>query len=638
MAAPWTPEQDPYDPRSVAKLNIQGWPLDADSDAKADRFRAIIPSSRPTTTENGEGPTIYVGSDAGGDPTWTFNGSITSPAPSTMVNGGGSDRPLIVLCADNPAYGGGYTEVRCWQATINNTAKTVSANGLSLHRYNNDEALLQPTSKSNYWSIENPAVHRTSGNGRESNGEPQQGGGAGNGLSYLYGLMQREHLDYFIENGWEEGFPFAIRFAYGPGGQTVNGPVSGDFRAPATKSDQIGSVGSGIVPMGQFFRLPLSVDPSTRTVPGHGEDDPETILLRAFIVTLQKRGIMVADGTGGGPNFYAEAEATAKWHASVASGGLAMDNFGGRSMGCAFRDNTSTDGISRTANDGVPWSLLEAVDTTVENTDPFFGGGSPPEAPAAPIFFDADIMPGGLVKLTTRLQYDQRRDKLVIIRRSTPRTLDEPEVTDTVVYEHSAEDDLGLIAGNIDSGGAWKTSTVQEIKLVKGFIPARSEAATYDLRVYCDGNGGGAGSALLSGLLFPTTTPDDKPDGAARIDLGGELAVAEDAIAEWRTVDALTFPAGPAADFWFGIIIGGDPNVLRIPRTALQSERYVDTGVDYDNPPATCPVTGVGTSRSSIHLVLRASGEITGGTFVTEDAPGEGDHHYTAFAVNLETP
>jgi hypothetical protein len=632
MAPPWTPEQDPYDPRSVAKLNIQGWPLDSDSDAKADRFRAIIPSSRPTTTENGEGPTIYVGSDAGGDPTWTFNGSITSPAPSTMVNGGGSDRPLIVLCADNPAYGGGYTEVRCWQATINNTAKTVSANGLSLHRYNNDEALLMPSGQSNYWSIENPAVHRTSGNGRESNGEPQQGGGAGNGLSYLYGLMQREHLDYFIANGWEEGFPFAIRFAYGPGGQTVNGPVSGDFRAPATKSDQFGSVGSGIVPMGQFFRLPLSVDPSTRTVPGHGESDPETILLRAFIVTLQKRGIMVADGTGGGPNFYAEAEATAKWHASVASGGLAMDNFGGRSMGCAFRDNTSTDGISRTANDGVPWSLLEAVDTTVENTDPFFGGGSPPEAPAAPIFFDADIMPAGIVKLTTRLQYDQRRDKLVVIRRPTARTLDEPELADTVVFEHSAANDIGLMSGNTDSGGTWKTSPISEIKLVKGFVSPSGD--TYDLRVYCDGNGSAAsGAATIRAIAFPTATPDDKPDGQARTSLSAEeIVVSKGDPAEWRTVGGLTIPT--TADYWFGIIIGGDPNVLRIPRTASQTERYVDTGVDYANPPATCPVTGVGSSRSSIHLVLRPSGDVTGGTLVAEDSPGAGDFYYTAFAVN----
>lgn len=631
MAAPWTPEQDPYDPRALAKLNVQGWPLDEDSDAKVARFRAIIPSSRVATTENGEGPSIYVGSDAGGDPTWTFNGTLTSPGPATMVNGGGSDFPLILMCPDNPDYEGGYTEIRCWRATVNNTAKTVSSQGLSLHRYNNDEGILMPAGVSNYWSIANPPVHLSSGNGRESNGEPQTGGGAGNGLSYLYGCMQRAHMDYFIANGWEQGFPYAIRFAYGPNGQTVNGPVSSVFRAPATKSDQFGSVGSGIVPMGQIFRLPTTVDPSTRTVPGHDETDLETILLRAFIVTLQTKGIMVADGTGGGPNFYMESDNSGGWHDE-----LGMDNFDGRSLGCAFRDDTATDGISRTANDGVPWELLEAVDTTVANTDPGDPGGGSVPAPAAPIFFAAEIMPAGIVKLTTRLAYDQRRDKLTVIRRTTPRTLDEPEVTDTVVYEHSALDDLGVVSGNLDSGGTWKTSTVQEIKLVKGFIPARSEDETYDLRVYCDGNGGGAGSALLSGILFPTTTPDDKPDGAARIDLGDEVAVAADDAAEWVTVDALTFPAGAAADFWFGIVIGGDPNVLRIPRTASQTERYVDTGVDYGNPPTTCPVTGVGSSRSSIHLVLQPSGDVTGGTLVAEDSPGTGDHHYTAFAVNLE--
>lgn len=352
-------EAYPYDPAAPIWRPIASDRLDANSAAWASRLNARATDVyRAKSSAFGEAPPVYVASQSDDmyAISWTSGGAQSSsfPVPATAVDGGGADFPLVVQA---PFTVSGFSfpqvEMRCFQATINHVAKTVSATNVNFVYYNNDGQYRGGVIS----------------DGRKFSG---LGGNTGSGMSYTCGMIRAGEVADLLNNGVM--IKHALRCALHADA------ISIDFRTPALASDQTGVTSATEVPMGTRFRLKSSVNINARTVPNYadngatklGANDPHTKLLRGLCWTLQNYGIVILDGTASGILFYYENNASANWssmgfHNIVASPAEAP--FG--DMAWFLRDNQwASPDIPRTATDGIPWDQFEVVEAQTFTATP----------------------------------------------------------------------------------------------------------------------------------------------------------------------------------------------------------------------------------------------------------------------------
>jgi hypothetical protein len=334
---PGDPFAYPYYPQALVNTRVDSLTVRSGSSTAVDRFNERLGASsyRIQTLNNGEAPPIYVGNAASHQNYAVSVGGYSENwrLPSNATDGGGADHPLMIRMASHPVHGA-HAELRLWQASINHTARTITATNYGVFRFNND-------------GIKHDGGRHSVGRSIDNSGAR----GAGNGLAYGAGMVTRQEVvDGEIRH--------CIRMAFGPGGQTSSGNITSSFEPPAIKSDQSGTV-SGAVKMGTVFRLKASVDVNARTVPGKANTSTETRFLRMFCTALQKYGLMPSDGSGV-HGVYMENSATGGWSSVI---GEARSSH----YGWILRDNRASDGVSRTSTDGVPWDQLEVVEARTEN-------------------------------------------------------------------------------------------------------------------------------------------------------------------------------------------------------------------------------------------------------------------------------
>lgn len=301
------PASKPDDPNSISAVNT------------FTSFARNNPSNVHLLT-SGEVPALNITQP--GDPTFNVRcGSLstTFQGPWPLKLGSGSDHPTEVLNKAN------WLELRCWQASV--SGNTLYGNGGSLSYWNSNGAILNPDSACNKPGDRLPC---------ESLGQPFQGGGAGNGLTYFAGLTR----PYEVKNGV---IPHAIRFA--------GFAITSSYRPPARKSDQ-GSTSSGAVPMGSVFQLRPSVDCSVRTAAGMSFDSLQSRGTRTFCRAMQRYGGMMSDGAGQNLSAYLEDRQTATWSNALGS------TAGHPSYSFIIRPGgRSTDGVPW---DAASWRLVAA--------------------------------------------------------------------------------------------------------------------------------------------------------------------------------------------------------------------------------------------------------------------------------------
>lgn len=331
-----TPPPVPFFYGNSAAVNTlaDGFAVHADSADIIDQMVDNMASFRPRLSITTDTPTVYVvDSD---DPTYDIDGtalggSFTFKCPSSAVNGtggtgnGGSannDFPMVLMDPDNASGHGAKRELRLWRASINHSARVITAQGGGLYDYSEN-----------------------------GDGTPEAGTGTGSGLSYAYGLITTgDWLSGEIRHG--------LRISYSACHQRNS------FVAPATKTDQPHpsvncSAYSGVTTarkaqMGMCLRLNSSVDCDARTIAGYANDSPETRLLRMICHAAQDYGIYILDGTSAGNwCMYAEANASAGWTTTHG-----MDApFG--SLSYIIRDQETGGGSGATR--GLPFRELEVV-------------------------------------------------------------------------------------------------------------------------------------------------------------------------------------------------------------------------------------------------------------------------------------
>jgi Calx-beta domain len=316
----------PYDPDFIVNRPIPaGFPTDPNNAAIVSRFVSNLKSTKLVASVHGNVPPVNIASLS--DPVRsvsTNNVTTQFRIPSNLAIGTGADYPVEILDPNpNPVTGRPFTELRIWQARWKGSTLTGSLGGL--FHYNNDGAILNPDAT-------------------ESLSNAYQGGGAGNGLSYLAGLIRPEEVV-------EGAIKHTIRFAYS------SSDVSSSFRPPARKSDQSGSGAE----MGTIFQLDPTVDCSARTAAGQTYDSPESRFVRIFCVALQRYGAMISDGTGNfrSANFYLEGDGTAHW-SSVIGSEYGTGNYGWllRSKEVAY---SSTAPPPTRDSDGIPWLQVRVI-------------------------------------------------------------------------------------------------------------------------------------------------------------------------------------------------------------------------------------------------------------------------------------
>lgn len=328
------PEQYPYDPTRFAfRQKIpSGIASDSRSAAIVARLDQNSSEVKVGLSAGGEVPPVYLVKSS--DPLYsvTVGGKKRRfRVPASAVPGKGSDYPLVLLDRAHPDFGA-YTELRLWQARIDRTSKTLSANGAGLFHYNNDGKLLNPD--------KTPSIS-----------VPFAGWGTGCGLSILAGLIRPDE----VKRGAIE---HAIRFAYSPCNSTNT------YRAPATKTDQPKGCSTvdprSAMEMGMRLQLSRSVDCRKRTVPGKSDSSKETRFLRMLCRALQDYGMIMVDGTQPkGLLLMMESKETASWSSIVGS-----ELWG--SYGYIIRDDdTPSDGQKRDASSGIPWGQLRVLAKSV---------------------------------------------------------------------------------------------------------------------------------------------------------------------------------------------------------------------------------------------------------------------------------
>lgn len=263
-------------------------------------------------------PSVAVFRAVTGDPTWTVRCEGRQVAhyripqaakPGVPIS---QDGPMVIY---DPACSP-TSELRLWRAVPDLPSRTITAQG---------------------WGLFD--------SGPCGSGLPLYGWGTGSGLSSGAGLLR----------GWEvteltTGKPIAHALR-------LHAPAwcSGQWRAPATRSDQ---GGTGPLQMGARLQLQATDQQiNARTVPG---DNPNLErLLRALCVAMRDYGLVVLDGAPG-----------RQWTIPVEHGSTAPEIeqlrklAPGGYLGNVIRDqraNATGDGVRRRKTDGVPWERLRML-------------------------------------------------------------------------------------------------------------------------------------------------------------------------------------------------------------------------------------------------------------------------------------
>jgi len=298
-----------------------GIATDPSSAAIVSAMTASMTRERVALLNSGGPPGVWVASPS--DPVYTVRAAGATfgwrvPAGTTAGGTPPEDSPVVVLDPSSPSYGQ-QVELRLYRATINHTARTIDAEGYGLFRY-----------------------------GRDSDGLPLAGYGTGSGLSWV-GLLR----------GWDVAHG-EIRHAL-----RLTAPVvSSRHRLPATKSDQ---GGDGPLEMGMRLQLDPSVECASRTVPGRDPNGPETRMLRMICRALQRYGAIVVDGSGMTDSYAISMEldsasgGTANWHSL---GGDPPNGYWGNLIRDQLANQTG-DGLARGPTDGIPWSRMRVLATSV---------------------------------------------------------------------------------------------------------------------------------------------------------------------------------------------------------------------------------------------------------------------------------
>jgi hypothetical protein len=325
------PHAYPFDPGFAFNQPIPaGVSTDARSAGIVSQIAENVRISKPFLGSQGEVPTVYVAKSTDPLYTTTVGGkTVRFRVPANAQAGSGADSPMVIQDPNHPDYGPS-TELRLWQARINTSARTLSASGAGLFHYNNDGLLY---------------------NGARSLGQPFLGQGTGSGLTITAGLIRPEEFQ-------AGEIRHALRFTYS------NRDFTNRWRAPATRTDQPNGTttrnAGTAMDMGMRLQLDPSVDCDARTVPGQAATSGGTKMLRMICRAMQKYGMIAMDGSSDRVMLLQmENSTTANWPALIGS-----EVYG--SYGYLVRDNTSpSDGYSRNATSGIPWSKLRVLSTSV---------------------------------------------------------------------------------------------------------------------------------------------------------------------------------------------------------------------------------------------------------------------------------
>lgn len=341
-AAPLGPKEVyPYDNANAVVYHPAGTGLDPYSIGIADEIRVNNTRFSPLFDISQNSPGVWVASAS--HPYYSgvcSEQSVRVRFPPGVQPGAGSDAPVVVLNpgGTNDDYPGLSVELRLFQAQISSATRTFAANGCSMHYYSNADT----TSTGN-------------------DGPPFLGSATGSGVSYLYGMVRPEEVEAGL-------IPHAIRIAYS-NCDFRDKSETGAFRAPATRTDQrkgcstTSTLYERQMVMGMRVRLDPAVNCDARTLPQNSrvaEDRTKMLrFLRTMCHALQDYGFMPLDGTGNnGFTIYAEGDATANWTSVL---GPPDPNLNYRYV-WALRDrNTASDGITRSATDGIPWNRWQVM-------------------------------------------------------------------------------------------------------------------------------------------------------------------------------------------------------------------------------------------------------------------------------------
>jgi hypothetical protein len=354
----------PYDPDFVINNDIPaGHPDDTNSAAAVGALVNYVNCGNATGSPctdhtkliaptGGEVPAVNVASD--GDPPFSVdcNGcgidGVPFNGPWPLALGSGSDHPVEVLDPSSAE------ELRVWRASICGTDPNILCGELGgVSYYNNDGDTFNPTSNPNECGLEGDRVLTgVPGTGCESLAQSFIGGGAGNGLTYLAGLIRPAE----VEAG---KIDHAIRVAYPKEVLKTGSPEP--FRRPARKGeDSSTGTGTNAVEMGSIFQLDSSVDCDARTLPSDAPNSSGKQLrfLKEFCHAAQDKGVMVSDGTSAGNvTVYLEDSNTAAWN-NGGAGAIGATCSGVTSYSWIIRPSGQNCGSNVTSGgtDGLPWT------------------------------------------------------------------------------------------------------------------------------------------------------------------------------------------------------------------------------------------------------------------------------------------
>jgi CSLREA domain-containing protein len=483
----------PYDPDFIVNRPIPStFPTDPNSANAVSALTSFVTGHQGNVhlKASGEVPPINVTRPNDGMFNVKVPGSgvdgTTFKGPFPPVLGSGSDHPTLVLNPEN------WQELRIWQATVGGSCpgNTLCGSGGGHFYWNNDNAILNPDSACNEPGDRLPC---------ESLGQPHLGTGAGNGLSYLAGLIVPEEVDQGAIN-------HAVRVA------GVGNLITSTYRPPARKSDQSGS-STGAVPMGSIFQLKPSVNCDGRTLPSDAPNDggKQLRFLKQLCRAFQDFGLMVSDGAGSNLSIYLEADATANWRNSIGSPCPSSGSFGFIVRPSGSNCGTATSG----GTDGIPWG---AGDWRLVSAPPSYTDSQPPAQPATfTVNTTADPYPGDGVcdafECTLRdainaANLNPATDAISFdIAGSPPYTITPtaslPAITDPAVIDATTEPDFaGSPVVEIDGGINANLTITAGDSTIRGFVINRANS---QIGLY--GNGGNTVEGNYLGTNVSGTAP-----------------------------------------------------------------------------------------------------------------------------------
>jgi hypothetical protein len=287
----------PYDPRALFNQPIpHSMPDDPGSDAFVAEWTRTVRENPGSTHVKTSGEVPAINRTAGCPLRSFLTGNVLGAFPlcDDVKLGSGSDHPTIAL--------NGTDQLRIWQATWDGTTLRGTLGGRFCDR---NDAGLDP-------------------NGQLCLGQPYEGGGAGNRLTYRAGL--NEPAD-FLQTDWPQH----------AGRAALDGRfIRSSSRPPARGSDQ-DSTASYALPMGSMLQIKPSVNCELRS----------NEIARDLCHQYQTYGLMLADGSASNQVvLYHEDDVTANW-SRVFGPECPSDGWS-----CRIRPGSN-------ALDGLPWNASD---------------------------------------------------------------------------------------------------------------------------------------------------------------------------------------------------------------------------------------------------------------------------------------